>query len=177
MNNFKMDYTRFTQGDKYKTLPCILRIFKNYELRILWILRKYQQSKGVFQKMWKLMLSRYKRIYGIELICKDIGGGLRLIHPYGITVNTHAFLGQNVTLYKGVTIGVIDEGSKAGNPTLEDNITVCANATICGNVMIGSNTIIAANSFVNFDVPPNSIVMGNPGVIHHKENEEEEVDV
>lgn len=43
---------------------------------------------------------------------------------------------------------------------------VYANATICGNVKISENSIIAAGSFVNFDVPPNSLVIGNPGVIH-----------
>ena len=45
-------------------------------------------------------------------------------------------------------------------------MTLYANATVCGNVHIGNNVEIAAGAFVNFDVPDNSIVIGNPGVIH-----------
>jgi serine O-acetyltransferase len=41
---------------------------------------------------------------------------------------------------------------------------------ICGNVTIGNDVLIAAGAYVNFDVPDNSVVIGNPGVIHHKEN-------
>lgn len=66
----------------------------------------------------------------------------------------------------GGTIGEILSGEKKGNPIIEDNVVVYANATICGNVKISENSIIAAGSFVNFDVPPNSLVIGNPGVIH-----------
>ena len=75
-------------------LPCILRTIKNYELRILWVLRKYQDSAGFLHKIWKAFLFSYKRKYGIELVYENIDGGLRLIHP----------------LYKGVTIGIIEKG-------------------------------------------------------------------
>lgn len=44
------------------------------------------------------------------------------------------------------------------------------NSTVVGNIHIGNDVLIAPNSFVNFDVPDHSIVIGNPGVIHHKEN-------
>ena len=55
-----------------------------------------------------------------------------------------------------------------GNPKLFDNVTLYANCTVWGRVVIGENSIISANSFVNFDVPPNSIVIGNPGIIHKR---------
>ncbi len=158
-------------------LPCILRTIKNYELRILWGLRKYQDSAGFLYKIWKAFLFSYKRKYGIELVCENIDGGLRLIHPYGITVNSHAHLGQNVTLYKGVTIGIIEKGKNAGNPTIENNVTIYSNATVCGNIHVGNNSTIAANAFVNFNVPPNSTVIGNSGTIYNKQIEEEKRDV
>ncbi len=83
-------------------------------------------------------------------------------------MNANAKLGANVTLFKGVTIGEILEGAKAGNPHIGDNVTLYANSTVCGNVIIGSGSDIAAGAFVNFDVPQNSVVIGNPGVIHCK---------
>ena len=170
-SDFEIDYIRFNHNAHTSDLLCMLRIIKNYELRVIWILRKYQHSNGLFNNIWKTFLLSFKRKYGIEIVCKHIGSGLRLIHPYGITVNSHAQLGKNVTLYKGVTIGLIENGDKAGNPTIEDNVTIYANATVCGNIHIGSNSVIASNAFVNFDVPPNSVVIGNPGIIHHKDDE------
>ena len=59
-------------------------------------------------------------------------------------------------------------GGESGNPVIERNVTVYANATICGNIRIGENSIVSAGTFVNFDVPENSIIIGNPGVIHSK---------
>ena len=57
-----------------------------------------------------------------------------------------------------------------GVPVLGDLVYVGLNATIVGGVRIGNNVLIAANSFVNFNVPSNSVVLGNPGQIHFKEN-------
>ena len=59
-------------------------------------------------------------------------------------------------------------GDKKGCPTIGNNVTIYANATVCGKVYIGDNVDIASGAFVNFDVPDNSIVLGNPGVIHKK---------
>ena len=59
---------------------------------------------------------------------------------------------------------------RQGDPVLEDNVVVCCNAMVCGNIRIGHDSMICAGAFVNFDVPPNSMVIGNPGVIHKKEN-------
>lgn len=92
------------------------------------------------------------------------------MHPYGITVNTKAEIGENVTLFKGCTIGSIRSGTKVGVPVIGDRVTICCNAMVCGGIHIGNDVLIAAGAFVNFDVPDNSIVIGNPGVIHHKEN-------
>lgn len=51
-----------------------------------------------------------------------------------------------------------------------DRVVIEAHAVVVGNVKIGCDVVIAANAFVNFDVPDHSVVLGNPGVIHHKEN-------
>ena len=75
-------------------------------------------------------------------------------HAYDITINSKAIIGKNVTMYKGSTIGC----DAKGVPVLGDLVYVGLNATI------------VANSFVNFNVPSNSVVLGNPGQIHFKEN-------
>lgn len=53
---------------------------------------------------------------------------------------------------------------------LGDRVVVGCNAFVCGGIRIGDDVLIAANAFVNFDVPDHSVVVGNPGVIHHKDH-------
>lgn len=53
---------------------------------------------------------------------------------------------------------------------MEIELSIGINSTIVGNIVIGNDVMIASNSFVNFDVPDHSIVVGNPGVIHRKDN-------
>lgn len=60
-------------------------------------------------------------------------------------------------------------GEKSGTPCIGDRVVICSNAMVCGNIVIGDDVLIAAGAFVNFDVPDNSVVVGNPGIIHHKE--------
>lgn len=94
------------------------------------------------------------------------GGGVRLIHPFAITVNANAHIGKNATIYKGVTIGVVNKGKRKGNPVIGDNVIIYSNASIVGNIHIGDNVQICPGAFVDFDVPCDSIVVGNPGIIH-----------
>lgn len=101
---------------------------------------------------------------------QNIAGGLFLAHPFNITVNSRAILGRNVTLFKGSTIGSIRSGKREGVPTIGDRVTICCNAMVCGNIHIGNDVLVSANSFVDFDVPDHSVVIGNPGKIYYKEN-------
>lgn len=79
-------------------------------------------------------------------------------------------LGENVSLFKGCTIGTVRSGKRQGSPIIGNKVVVGLNATIVGRCHIGNGVLIAANSFVDFDVPDNSLVFGNPGAIKHKEN-------
>ena len=118
----------------------------------------------------RYQLYKYEKKYGLEICFENLGPGIILFHPFNITVNAKATLKGNCVLFKGVTIGLIRSGAKRGIPTFEKNVVCCLNSTIVGNIHIGEDVLIAANSYVNFDVPSHSIVIGNPGVIHHKEN-------
>ena len=95
----------------------------------------------------------------------SIGKGLYLGHPYNISVSEFAEIGNNCNLSKGVTIGAENRGTRAGAPKLGNKVWVGTNAVIVGKITIGDNVLIAPNAFVNRDVPPDSIVIGNPAQI------------
>ena len=116
------------------------------------------------------MRAKYAQKSGLEMVLDSIGEGLRLIHPYGITIISTAKIGDNLTIFKGATIGVTWSGKHIGSPVIGNNVTICANATVCGNIHIGDNSFICAGSFVNFDVPDNSLVIGNPGILHKRKD-------
>ena len=165
---FIQDYERFTPH-KYAVIPFLIRYVRNHELRyIYWARVKTTSRNPLIKWIASLTIRRMRRLYGIELNLKRTGGGIRLIHPWNITVNDNVVIGENVTLFKGCTVGVIESGDKQGNPCIGNNVTIYANATICGKIKIGDGAVIAAGSFVNFDVPAYATVLGNPGVIHVK---------
>lgn len=79
-------------------------------------------------------------------------------------------IGKNCVIFKNATIGSVRSGKREGVPIIGDNCVIGAGAFVCGGISIGNNVLIAANSFVDFDVPPDSLVLGNPGIIYAKEN-------
>ena len=167
MNRFFIEDYERANRENFSLCRFIIRYFKHHYIRFLfWGRLNSNSSIKMIKIISRIMQNSYKNKYGLEINFENVGGGIRLIHPWCITVNSNAILGNNVTLYKGCTIGEITTGNKRGNPIIEDNVTVYANATICGGIRVGQNSEIAAGSFVNFDVPSNSVVIGNPGVIH-----------
>lgn len=127
------------------------------EIRCLWVFR-----------MAYLIISRRR---GIQIdFSQKIAGGLVLAHAYCITVNSGSVLGEKCMLFKGCTIGGVRSGKRKGVPRLGNRVVVGLNSTIVGGVSIGDDVMIAPNTFVNFDVPSHSVVIGSPGVIHNKEN-------
>ena len=89
------------------------------------------------------------------------------IHPYGITINSQAVIGDNLTMLKGSTIGNSKTG-KVGAPIIGNNVYIGLNSSVVGGVHIGNDVMIAANTFVNFDVPDGALVIGSPGIIHER---------
>lgn len=141
-------------------------------LQIGYALSARHSEKHCF--LWRKILRRRFNIlgvkYGLEIPTFDnIGDNMSLGHPFCITVNPRASLGNDVLLCKGCTIGSVRSGPRCGVPKIGDRVVVGINAFVCGNITVGNDVLIAANSFVDFDVPDNSLVIGNPGTIHHKE--------
>lgn len=93
-----------------------------------------------------------------------IGRGFRIVHWGHIVVNPDVIIGNNFNISQGCLIGN-SKGKSGGVPVIGDNVCMNANSIIVGGVRIGNNVLIAPGAFINFDVPDNSIVIGNPGKI------------
>lgn len=87
---------------------------------------------------------------------------IRMPHPYMVMVNENTVIGENCTFYHNVTIGSRQFGMVAGAPTIGDDVIIYPNACIIGKITIGPRAIIGAGSVVVRDVPPNTVVAGNP---------------
>lgn len=98
-----------------------------------------------------------------------IGDGFFIDHGMGVVIGETAEIGNNVTLYHGVTLGGTSWNKGKRHPTLEDNVIVGANAAILGNIRVGQNSKVGSGSVVNKPVPPNSTVVGNPGRVVFRE--------
>ena len=167
--NFKRDYLKLC-GKEWKVIPGSLRVIKNNRIRYLFYGRLSCCKNKAIRIIAKNKLQKYSKRYGLEINFENIGAGFLIIHPFNITVNAGAIIKGECTLFKGSTIGSIRSGKKKGTPTIEKNVVLCINSTVVGDVHIGEDVLIAPNSYVNFDVPDHSVVIGNPGQIHYKEN-------
>ncbi|OGW07820.1 MAG: serine O-acetyltransferase [Nitrospinae bacterium RIFCSPLOWO2_12_39_16] len=103
---------------------------------------------------------------GIEIHpAAKIGGGFFIDHGMGVVIGETTEIGENCTIFQGVTLGGVSLDKGKRHPTLKDNVIVGAGATILGPVTIGSNSRIGAGSVVVNEVPPDSTVLGIPGKV------------
>jgi len=94
-----------------------------------------------------------------------IGRRVFIDHGMGVVVGETAIVGDDVTMYQGVTLGGTGKGEGKRHPTLRDGVFVGNNANILGNITIGENSRVGAGSVVVRDVPPDSTVVGVPAHI------------
>ncbi len=105
-----------------------------------------------------------RMLTGIEIHpAANIGSGLFIDHGTGVVIGETADIGENVTLYQGVTLGGTGFATGKRHPTVQDNVTIGSGAKLLGPITVGHGAKIGANSVVITDVPPNSTVVGNPG--------------
>jgi serine O-acetyltransferase len=101
---------------------------------------------------------------GVEIHpAANIGRGLFIDHGAGVVVGETAKIGDNVTLYQGVTLGGTGIAAGKRHPTVQDNVTIGSGAKLLGPITVGHGAKIGANTVVITDVPPNTTVVGNPG--------------
>lgn len=168
-NKYSKDLYRY-YGDKGE--PFIKKIIKPVELKYIALFRKANSCKFAPLKSYytlKLKLMSYKTHIQIPART-EIAEGFYIGHSGMVIINPEAKIGKNVNVAAGVTIGYENRGERKGAPTIEGDCWIGANSVIVGNVKIEEDVLIAPLTFVNFDVPAHSIVIGNPAKIIHKEN-------
>lgn len=162
-NNFRGGYLRF--------------LFTNHSIKILFWLRicQYLSSKG----RWCCLPFAVARIIykhqewktGIQIPYHiNLGAGAFFPHHGCIIVNGNTVIGENCTIYQGVTIGYSGHWPNGGIPTIGNNVTLYPGAKIFGCIRLGDNVTIGANCVVCKDVPNNSIVYAPLGVIKNIQN-------
>ena len=151
------------------------------------IILTYPGVKSVFfhkiaNQLWKLNLYTLARIVsqfsrfltGIEIHpAAKIGKNLFIDHGMGTVIGETSQIGDNVTLYHGVTLGGIspaenskDQRDTKRHPTIEDNVIIGCGASILGPINIGSCARVGANTVVLKDVPPYATMVGNPCLLY-----------
>lgn len=126
------------------------------------VAHKLYRKKHYFLARW--VSQRAARKTGIEIHPgARIGKGLFIDHGSGVIIGETAEIGDNVTLYQGVTLGGTGKEKGKRHPTLGDNVMVSAGAKVLGSFKIGENSKIGAGSVVLKEVPPNCTVVGVPG--------------
>lgn len=107
---------------------------------------------------------------GIEIHpAARIGPGVFIDHGMGVVIGETAELGENVTLYQGVTLGGTSLKREKRHPTLGKNVVVGAGAAILGAITVGEGSRVGGGSVVVKDVPPNSVVVGVPGKVIYRD--------
>ena len=105
----------------------------------------------------------------------NIGNSFFIDHGSGVVIGETSIIGDDVTLYQGVTLGGVATKKEKRHPTLGSNIVVGAGAKVLGNIEIGDYVQIGANSVVLKDVPSRSTVVGIPGRIVKMEGNLEDI--
>ncbi|RJQ52619.1 MAG: serine O-acetyltransferase [Actinobacteria bacterium] len=100
-----------------------------------------------------------------------IGEGFFIDHGMGTVIGETTEIGNNVSLYQGVTLGGTGKEKGKRHPTIEDNVVVGVGATVLGSITVGKNAKIGAGAVVVNPVPPNSTVVGVPGHVVVQEGE------
>jgi len=162
----------------YKKDPAIrskLELFFNYPG--IWAIFWYRIANKLYKKNFKVIA---RIIMGISQILTNIdihpgatiGRRVFIDHGIGVVIGETAIIGNDVTIYQGVTLGGVSLNKGKRHPTIEDNVVIGGGAKVLGDITIGKGSKIGANSVVVKDVPPYSTVVGIPGkIVKRKENE------
>ena len=140
-------------------------LYRSFKAILYYRLAHKLYVKGHF--FWARWISqRTARKTGIEIHPGAvIGKGLFIDHGHGVVIGETAILGDNVTLYQGVTLGGTGKEQGKRHPTIGNNVMISAGAKVLGSFKIGDNSKIGAGSVVLKEVPPNSTVVGIPGKV------------
>lgn len=169
LTTIKSDVYRYRGGvGVINVLKCWLTC---HGFRVTYFMRMSKSGNVALRWFYRLMFTHYMCKFGIQTHWTlNAGRGLYIGHFGSIIIGAGATLGDNCNINQGVTIGIENRGERKGFPTIGDNVWIGANSVVVGKINIGDNVLIAPLTFVNFDVPSNSIVVGNPAKIIYNAN-------
>lgn len=168
-----LKYDLFRSAGKTGSKVFMSRVLFNYPFRFIAFFRLAQthSKKSLLGLLYRLLYRRYGVKYGIQIpLSVKIGKGLLMPHFGGIVVNSQTTIGDNCTLLHNVTIGNTKRGERRGAPSIGNQVYIGPGAVIVGGITVGDNVLIAPNSYVNMDVPSNSVVVGNPARVIEKDD-------
>ena len=141
----------------------VLLTYAGLHATILYRIAHY--LRGIKLPLLPRVISQFARfITGIEIHPgATIGKGFFMDHGTGVVVGETTVIGDNVTLFQGVTLGGTGKQTGKRHPNIGNNVVVGTGAKVLGNITIGENSYIGANAVVIKDVPANSTVVGVPG--------------
>lgn len=116
---------------------------------------------GMMKYVLIALYQKYSLKTGVEFLTQKLGGGVIMPHWGRIILNANS-VGENLYVFHNVTVG---NDYTSGKPEIGDNVFIGTNSVILGNIKIGNNVVIGACSFVNENIPSNTIVAGNPAKI------------
>jgi serine O-acetyltransferase len=130
----------------------------------------HRAAHGLYKRRWYLaarLISHLSRfLTGIEIHPgAKIGDGLFIDHGSGVVIGETTEIGDNVTIYQGVTLGGTGKEKEKRHPTIGNNVVVSVGAKVLGSFTVGDNARIGAGSVVLKEVPPDSTVVGVPGKV------------
>lgn len=133
------------------------------------IAHRLYEKKHFFMARW--ISQKGVRKTGIEIHPgAQIGKGFFIDHGNGVIIGETTIIGDNVTLYQGVTLGGTGKEHGKRHPTIGNNVMISTGAKVLGSFHIGDNSKIGAGSVVLNEVPPNSTVVGVPGRVVKRGN-------
>jgi serine O-acetyltransferase len=139
----------------------------------LWAVWIHRVSHALWRARLRLLarvLSQVGRFYtGVDIHPgAQLGRRLFIDHATGVVIGETAIVGDDVTMYQGVTLGGTGKQHGKRHPTICDNVFIGNNANLLGNITVGENSRVGAGSVVLNDVPPNSTVVGVPAhIVYH----------
>ncbi len=160
------DTGRYTKGEGF--FNCVKTLSKNPGARFMLYLRgcKKYNKKNPLGVLYRMLFALVSSRYNVELPhTTSIGQGLYFGHFKNITINQNTVIGENCNIMQGVTIGNESRGKRKGTPIIGDRVLIGPNSVVVGKIKIGNDALIAPLTFVNFDVPANAVVLGNPAKI------------
>ena len=166
----KHDLYRYKEATSFRAF--VIAWIRNPGFRFSYYLRKTSRNKkSILIYFHKFMLRKYTYKFGIQIPTNTkIGKGLYIGHFGNIVINNNAIIGENCNIAHGVTIGQTNRGENKGFPTIGNKVWIGTGSVIVGNINVGNNVLIAPLTYVNKDIPSDSIAIGNPMKIIEDKN-------